>query len=326
MKIRDIITNEDQSKPIQRPRFRDHLKKNYDIEFTKLGADINLIHGHKMPDHNPENQLPIVILERMDSANLRNRRDLLNDNRVKGIIKNTCLPFSLINEETYQGRYHCSLIKKEFPVIFKDEPLDKKPQPITEEQYSKIFIGWNFGMYDLVISCLIYKPSFDSLRPIDVHFAGNIKYGRCNSIEEHRRACVNKIKTLSPPLRIIAETNRYQKRLDYQKTLHQTKIVVSPWGFGEACYRDYEAMYCGCVLIKPNSDFVKVEPNIYQSNITYVPCSPNFEDLKDKVNYVLSNWKSFRSMRENNYSILTKALEVDSQCKRFSDIMRSIKI
>ena len=42
--------------------------------------------------------------------------------------------------------------------------------------------------------------------------------------------------------------------------MRQSKIVVSPFGFGEMCHRDFEAWGCGAVLLKPRVDHLRTLP------------------------------------------------------------------
>lgn len=87
----------------------------------------------------------------------------------------------------------------------------------------------------------------------------------------------------------------------------QTKIFVSPLGTGEACFKDYEAMYAGCVVIKPDCSHCETWPETYLNDRTYIPCRWDYSDLQEKVDYVLNNWDSFREMRVSNRDMLLEA-------------------
>jgi len=86
--------------------------------------------------------------------------------------------------------------------------------------------------------------------------------------------------------------------------LRTSKIVISPWGNGEWCWRDYEAIYSGAVVIKPNSDFVHAVPDLYRNNKYYVACNPDFSDLEEKISYVVENYEKFIDMRKNARNLL----------------------
>jgi spore maturation protein CgeB len=64
-------------------------------------------------------------------------------------------------------------------------------------------------------------------------------------------------------------------------------MVLSPFGWGEVCIRDYEAVACGAMLIKPDMSHVHTNPDIFRANETYVPVKWDFSDLADKVDYYM---------------------------------------
>jgi hypothetical protein len=88
-------------------------------------------------------------------------------------------------------------------------------------------------------------------------------------------------------------------RLEFRRYLLETafsKIVVSPFGWGEVCYRDYEAVCCGALLIKPAMEHLRTEPNIYYPNETYVPVRWDLSDLEEKCRYYLNHPKEAQAI------------------------------
>jgi hypothetical protein len=45
--------------------------------------------------------------------------------------------------------------------------------------------------------------------------------------------------------------------------------MLSPFGWGEVCYRDFEAAIGGCYLIKPDMSHIDTWPNIYEKDMYY---------------------------------------------------------
>jgi len=74
----------------------------------------------------------------------------------------------------------------------------------------------------------------------------------------------------------------------YLRELNDSKIIFSPFGWGELCYRDYEAVSWGALLMKPSMAHVDVSPNIFIEGETYVPLEWDSTDLADKVAYWLT--------------------------------------
>lgn len=73
----------------------------------------------------------------------------------------------------------------------------------------------------------------------------------------------------------------------FRKELAQAKLCFSPFGFGEICWRDIEAIACGAVLIKPDMSHLRTEPNLYECGESYIPVRWDFADLQDKVSDLL---------------------------------------
>ena len=100
---------------------------------------------------------------------------------------------------------------------------------------------------------------------------------------------------------------------EYQQLMEKSRIVVSPWGGGEWCQRDAEAMYAGAVLIKPLTDHIDIQPSIFQEGKTYVPCKVDFSDLEEKVLHILHNWSSYKPMRLEALKTIKTAWDLDKR-------------
>ncbi len=99
------------------------------------------------------------------------------------------------------------------------------------------------------------------------------------------------------------ESSIYRNSIGYQRLLMQEKIknkniflagkvdrwrftqesfssrgMLSPFGWGEICYRDFEAVIGGAVLIKPDMSHVETWPNIF-TNKSYIPLSWDLNEL-----------------------------------------------
>jgi len=71
----------------------------------------------------------------------------------------------------------------------------------------------------------------------------------------------------------------------YFKFSHLSKIIISPWGHGELCFRDFEAMLDDCVLIKPRTDFISTLDNVLLENESYEPSEINASDLENVIRF-----------------------------------------
>lgn len=96
--------------------------------------------------------------------------------------------------------------------------------------------------------------------------------------------------------------NKVAQQLDPNTTfnvLNRSKIAISPYGMGELCYRDLEAIQHGCIMIKPYMDNILTEPNLFIANETYIPCKVDYSDLSDIITTILGNYKQYQYIAEN---------------------------
>jgi len=91
---------------------------------------------------------------------------------------------------------------------------------------------------------------------------------------------------------------------DYLNELSRSKICFSPFGYGEVCIRDYEAIACGAMLVKPDMSHVETRPNVFIPGETYVPVKWDFSDLAERIDYYLSRENEAKEIAENAYRIL----------------------
>ena len=82
-----------------------------------------------------------------------------------------------------------------------------------------------------------------------------LNYSR-NTISYHR-------KILSQKINIdLKKLSRYE----YFKEMERSKVIISPFGFGEISLRDYEGFLAGGILLKPSVKHMITWPNFYKEN------------------------------------------------------------
>ena len=81
----------------------------------------------------------------------------------------------------------------------------------------------------------------------------------------------------------------YIRQKDYNKELAQCHIVLSPFGWGEICHRDAEAIHNKALLLKPNMEHIKTIPNIYIKDKMYISLNWDLLNLPQVLNYLKEN-------------------------------------
>lgn len=71
----------------------------------------------------------------------------------------------------------------------------------------------------------------------------------------------------------------------YFAELAQSKLCFSPFGYGEVCWRDFEAIQAGALLLKPDMSHLRSDPNIYRDGETYVSIAWDYSDLQEKAEF-----------------------------------------
>ncbi len=176
---------------------------------------------------------------------------------------------------------------------------------INNETYlSKLDISWNIGLGDYFSSKLKFVfnknrtkdrtkiVDIDRDNVFDIHFRGSINK---NNIGFQRKLAFDSI--LKSELK-HPDYSFDPKHKVYLKELNASKSVISPFGFGEICVRDFEAFSNGCALFKPSVSHMATFPNYYVENETYIPVKWDFSDSKEKYNLYLKN-DSYKDIARN---------------------------
>ena len=192
--------------------------------------------------------------------------------------------------------------------------------PIEEKSLLKLRVAWNVGcgVYPLPRS-FVTNNNYSFIRRV---FAGCLRLGSYSLIELAVNQFHARLKHLKSQLRINQsggrfvsaryQTTGYDLLVGFQRTfseqllsgkdnvslgtvprrlyleeLAKASAVYSPFGWGEICFRDYECLLNGALLIKPDMSHVQTFPDIYKENC-YLPVSWDLSDLLEVIDEALS--------------------------------------
>jgi hypothetical protein len=114
---------------------------------------------------------------------------------------------------------------------------------------------------------------------------------------------------IKPERAVTAANVKYK---EYMDEMQRSKICFSPFGFGEVCWRDYEAVVAGALLVKPNMYHVVTDPNIFVENKSYVSVKWDLSDLGEKVDYYLRHPEERAEITKYAYRLLRDYVISDS--------------
>lgn len=194
-----------------------------------------------------------------------------------------------------------------------DEP--KQCFAIPSGFMEKLIVGPSFATAPGIMPALLGKCPAVSGRPIDVHarFAvgGTPWYQAMRAEAETALVSVtdlNIAKGEGVPLpRFMVEMRR-------------SKIGFSPFGYGEVCWRDYEAVMAGAVLLKPDMSHIQTDPDIFVPWETYVPLNWDLLDFEDTVRNLVSNEPLRAKIARQAFDVLHEWLLSDKFAKTMAPL------
>lgn len=162
---------------------------------------------------------------------------------------------------------------------------------VSETMAQKVMPVWNLGAiskYGRLASTLTARLPW-GLRRTDVNVRIGLEASKPQDewYQQYRRQCIETLTKFSRNLR-LSSIDRVSSRR-YFLGLMTSKVVFSPFGWGEVCFRDYEAVACGCLLLKQDMSHLETEPNIYRPMETYVPVKWDLSDLHERLDWIFSN-------------------------------------
>ena len=111
---------------------------------------------------------------------------------------------------------------------------------------------------------------------------------------------------------------------EYIKVLHDSKLSLSPFGMGELCFRDFECMQWGTIIVKPNMNMVKTKPNIFIEDETYISVKPDWSDLEKKTKKVLGNYDEYSYIVNNFRQKFKEEYTLENLCLHWYNIFKDL--
>ncbi|KIC39101.1 hypothetical protein RA27_18190 [Ruegeria sp. ANG-R] len=197
-----------------------------------------------------------------------------------------------------------------------------KTRALTEDQIGKIVLGWNIALDDK-IHFLARDISPDRLRLTrNVDISCRASVGPDQWTYGIRNDAVKAIMALQGSFKVHAPTDRVPQQEYYNEMLN-SRLTVSPFGFGELCWRDFEAILCGSVLVKPDMSHIMTYPDLFVPGETYIPIAWDYSDLGEKCTSILEDTAALERMAETARMRLLDTLSPKNFLKRLDQTMRA---
>ena len=186
----------------------------------------------------------------------------------------------------YAGKYNIDLPQTHFQV------------PAGFEQ--KLVLAAGFECSPVVLELIERPPKFGE-RSIDLHARMSAKgpgwYGQM------RREALAEVAKLQGRFQVTFDG--FVARERYFAELRNSKLCFSPFGYGEVCWRDFEAMSTGALLLKPDMAHLRLSQEFFRANETYIPLSWDLSDLAEKVEYYVRNASKREEIARNAFELMS---------------------
>jgi hypothetical protein len=239
----------------------------------------------------------------------------------------------LYGKELYSDYYH-----RKYGIT--DENPRERAVITDPAQLNKLRLSWNIGAGDFPREKLRQRAGTLAARvlgfPRAAYFYSRKKFpsdpvsSNSGRIDVHARMGLAGRPSIAFQRKLILEKIGKDGRFltgetgqgRYNKELGQAKIVLSPFGWGELCVRDFEAVRAGALLLKPDMDHLETWPDIFRKNETYASFSWEAEDLLQVTDDYLGDEKKRKAAARNAFEAYRSQLaELPS---RFENIIGEI--
>ena len=260
------------------------------------------------------------LFDGFDSSSLTGSYEVFKNSKAKLLLKNQLLK----NRKDYNNTYAYG--KWWFGT---GSGLDVS-YDISEKEWSKIKLsGFNLGCqlpsyhnhYQISTNkkfdvCAIYQ-AFHEPAPFNRVVAPGIQY------TQHRSSAWEVLEGIKNKYSIFTAKLPQQ---EYFEKLYNSKICLSPFGQGEICYRDFEAMQFGTLLLKPDQSKITTFPNPYIENETYIPVLPDWSNLNEVIENILCNYNSFSYIPENFRQVFKKEYNLNNLCLYWYELISNLDV
>jgi hypothetical protein len=236
---------------------------------------------------------------------------------------------TLYQKSHYGGRYFAEYYHTQFGVSDTDEYVEMATAPASESH--KIGVAWGHPLADYGrwapwlrrIRRRVPLPTWYTQRfvppadrTVDTSFRFGTRYRR-ETVAFQRQLVRKTADSLGFPTDKIP-------RPEYLKELQSCKVAVSPFGWGEASYKDFEVIINGAALLKPDISHMETWPDLYVAGETYLPFKWDCSDLEEVLDRALTGdtWRDLALQAQATYRrFLFGAEGRELFCTRFKEIV-----
>ena len=228
-------------------------------------------------------------------------------------------------QRPYEGKSNLTnYIAKHYGFSFSSNIIPRS-EPVPDGQLGTLHLGWNIGLDDKIRECFEQASKRNSWPKKDYDVICRASVIEGDWMYELRAGVVPRLRELEPQLRVLTPEKRVSMDKYHQEMLC-SRMCVSPFGYGEICWRDFEAILNRCLLIKPDMSHVRTNPNVFVAGETYVPVAWDFSDLAEKCRYYAEHTEEREAIVERAYSVLSDYYQQNNFIDDFGALLQRIGV
>jgi hypothetical protein len=213
-------------------------------------------------------------------------------------------------------------VSKKYGTSF--EAMDIPKSGVLETvDLAKLHLGWSTALDNRHVDLFKeVKPPPSSTKDVDILCRASVPQDWSFPL---RNSVAPKLEPMCGRYRVIMSlpTTRVPRRQYYEELL-RSRICVSPFGYGEVCGRDIEAITCGCLLIKPNMSHIQSRPDVFIPGETYVPVRWDYKDLAETCTRYLNQETERARIADNAYQVLANYYRDDAFIATFGSVLERL--
>lgn len=197
---------------------------------------------------------------------------------------------------------------RHFGVSFADDIIPSSGG-IPVGKLDRLYLGWNIALDEKIHHISKNAAGAHAIeKDIDITCRAYV----APSVWTHglRVSAAERLEGLAGRFRVQSPRQRVSQA-EYNAEMSRSRICVSPFGFGEICWRDFEAIAMGCLLVKPDMSHIRTAPNLFVPGETYIPVRWDFSDLEEVCAYYLAHEKERLAITHRATQRLLEASQPD---------------
>lgn len=269
---------------------------------------------------------PLAVFERKDAAVVQPKlRRWLAHPRVRVWLKTTVFRDpALNNRPTATGHLHMDWIRQ---AEGEQDVPSRTPPVISDADLAKILAFHPVFMMEALeparLLALEHAPRTPlSARSIDLLCAGLVDRS-WPDLTRHRQRANAVASTLAGRTTLVGR-GRVFEPAEFLTWLGRSRIMLSPLGHGEMNWKDWEAVMCETVVVKPSAAHVTTAMyDIYRPGGGVVECAYDFSDLELVVERILADLNTHQARAAAERKAMVACFAPDRLAEQFAAMVRN---